>query len=213
MTVLSHPDEWLRVDRTPSPGSPALFVDRDGTLIENVPYLADPDHVRVIDGAVDTILEFRARGYAIIVVSNQSGIARGNCSVEQYRAVEERVQKLLGEGAADVVYACPFHPDGLVAFSRAHSSRKPAPGMLLDAARRFGIRLATSVIVGDSLVDMQAGANAGVGRLIHVLTGHGRTDAAAVSNFAATIDKAVETAVTIAKVDPTPPCQSMASRR
>lgn len=167
------------------PGSPALFLDRDGTVIENSPYLAEPEGVRVLPGARDAIAAFRAAGFAIIMVTNQSAVARGLCSAEQYRAVETRVLERLGPKYVDVVYACPFHPDGAGPFACEHAWRKPGAGMLLDAAERFGLNLARSWIVGDSLTDMQAGANAGARHLVHVATGHGEAERPAVESFAA----------------------------
>jgi D-glycero-D-manno-heptose 1,7-bisphosphate phosphatase len=178
---------WVRIDATPRRGGPALFLDRDGTLIENTPYLADPAGVRVIQGARETIAAFRAEGFAIIIVTNQSGVARGLCSPEQYRAVEARVLEQLGPGTVDAVYACPFHPAGQGEFAREHPWRKPDAGMLLDAAARFQLDLKRSVMVGDSLSDMRAGAKAGTGWLVHTLTGHGAAERPMVEAFAATL--------------------------
>lgn len=180
-------DAWVRIDALPRPGAPALFLDRDGTVIENRPYLADPEGVTLIPGARKAIAAFRATGYAVIMVTNQSGVARGLCSAEQYRAVEARVLERLGPGAVDAVYACPFHPDGQAPFARDHPWRKPGAGMLLDAAARFGLDLGRSVMVGDSLADIKAGANAGTGWLIHTLTGHGAAERAEVEAFAASL--------------------------
>lgn len=202
MMMQSHPEAWLRIDRVPKAGQPALFLDRDGTVIDNVPYLADPDRVSLIDGAVETLREFRARGYAIVIVTNQSGVARGLCSVAQYRAVEDRAQQVLADAAADLVYACPFHPDADGPFGIAHSSRKPEGGMLLDAARRFGIDLRGSIMVGDSLADVQAATASGIGRIIHVETGHGQAERAAVQAFAASAGIGLEYASSLARVRP-----------
>lgn len=178
-------DAWTSVFRPPRRDSPVLFLDRDGTVIENRPYLADPDGVNVIPGARETIADFRAAGYAIIMVTNQSGVARGLFGPEQYRAVEIRVVEALGADMIDVIYACPFHPDGKPPFAGEHAWRKPAPGMLLDAASRFGVDLNRSIMIGDSLCDIEAGANAGLPWLIHTLTGHGTTERPAVEAFSA----------------------------
>lgn len=176
--------DWLRIASTPRRGSPALFLDRDGTVIENVPYLADPAGVRLIAGAREAIAAFRAAGHAVILVTNQSGVARGLCSADQYRAVEARVLEFLGPDAIDLVYACPCHPAGEGMFACDHPWRKPEAGMLLDAAERFGIDLSRSLMTGDSLSDIQAGAKAGVAALVHVATGHGAAERAAVAAFA-----------------------------
>lgn len=159
-------------------GKSALFLDRDGTVIENTPYLNDPAQVSVIPGARETIAAFRAKGYAVVLVTNQSGVARGLVSPEQYRAVEAAVIAALGPGLVDATYACPFYPE--------HPWRKPEPGMLLAAAQDLLLTLAGSMMAGDALADMQAGAAAGVGALAHVRTGHGRKERAAVERWAGT---------------------------
>jgi D-glycero-D-manno-heptose 1,7-bisphosphate phosphatase len=177
-------DAWLRIDARPMATAPAVFLDRDGTIIENVPYLADPAGVIVLPGARETIAAYRAMGFAIVIVTNQSGVARGLFDAMAYRAVEARVLECLGPGLVDAVYACPFHPEGGGVFGADHPWRKPRPGMLRDAASRFGVDLARSVMIGDSLSDIQAGVAAGVDSAIHVLTGHGRRERPAVENYA-----------------------------
>lgn len=170
-------DDWvIRYGAGPGEGRPALFLDRDGTLIENVPFISDPDRVVPIPGVVELLSASRRAGYAVVVVTNQSGIARGLCSRDQYLAVEQRVQHLLGPGLVDAVYACPFHPDGLPPFGIAHDWRKPERGMLVAAQRDLGVDLATSIMVGDSVSDIEAGLAAGVASVAHVLTGHGRAE-------------------------------------
>ena len=180
---------WVRIETAPHRGAPALFLDRDGTVIENEPYLADPERVRLIPGARAAIGSFRAAGYAVIIVTNQSGIARGLCTPAQYRAVEARVLDELGAGLVDAVYACPFHPSGQAPFGGDHPWRKPGAGMLHDAATRFQLDLGRSLMVGDSLSDIQAGAAAGTGSLVHALTGHGAVERPAVEAFAAELKK------------------------
>lgn len=153
-------------------GKPVLFLDRDGTVIENMPYLDDPRRVAIIPGAKETITAFRSAGFAVILVTNQSGIARGYCSPERYRAVEAAVIAALGDGLVDATYVCPFFPE--------HPWRKPEAGMLLAAAKDHALALAGSIMVGDTLDDMKAGAAAGVATLVHVRTGHGRDQRGAV---------------------------------
>lgn len=202
MQFRDHPEEWLRVECRPDAGVPALFLDRDGTVIENVPYLNDASQVRLIEGATATIEAFRAAGFAIVIVTNQSGVARGICTPEQYAAVDRQVQSVLGRASADIVYACPFHPDGAGDYAIEHSSRKPEAGMIMDAARRFGLDIAASVMVGDSLSDIEAGARAGVGRVVHVLTGHGEAQRAAVERYAAGARVSLEYVRSLAEVRP-----------
>ena len=127
--------------------------------------LTIPLGVSLIPGVRESIAAFRTAGYAVIIVTNQSGLARGLVLPDQYRTVEAAVIEVLGSGLVDATYACPFHPE--------HRWRKPEPGMLLAAVRDHGLALADSIMVGDTLVDMMAGAEAGVARVVHVLTGHG----------------------------------------
>ena len=182
MTALASPADWvIRYAAPPAWSRPALFCDRDGTLIDNVPYLHDPARVRVLPGVADALAAWRARGFAVVVVTNQSGVARGLCSRDQFLAVEARVRALLGDGALDAVYAAPWHPDAAPPFGIAHAWRKPGDGMLRAAAADLRLDLSRSVIVGDSLSDLRAGEAAGLHRLVHVLTGHGRTERAAVT--------------------------------
>lgn len=158
-------------------GRPALFLDRDGTVIENFPYLKDPAQVALIPGAREAIARFVAAGYAIVIVTNQSGIARGLCSPTQYQAVESAVIDALLPATVHATYACPFYPD--------HPWRKPEPGMLLAAGRDLGLVLSKSVMVGDTLADVMAGAAAGVDVVAHVLTGHGESERTAVNAWVA----------------------------
>ena len=156
--------------------SPALVVDRDGTVIENKHYLADPDGVELIDGAALVLKQARESGYKIVVVSNQSGVARGYYSIDDVERVNARMLELLAaEGAAvDAVYYCPHHErEGRVKqFRVACNCRKPGGGMGEAAALDLGINLRESIVVGDSLADINLGRVFGA-RPILVRTGHG----------------------------------------
>jgi len=153
----------------------AVFVDRDGTLIEDFGYLGDPDGVREIRGAREGLHALREAGYAIVVVTNQSGVARGVFRESDFRAVMESTEHLLGP--FDAVYACFHLPEGTVApWNRECDCRKPLPGMILRAAEDLGIDLAASVGVGDSIRDIAAYRAAGV-RPFLVRTGNGRENA------------------------------------
>lgn len=149
---------------------PAVFFDRDGTLIVDADYLSDPEGVVLIPGAPESIRAARQAGWLAVVVTNQSGIGRGLYSEADYRAVDRRFQALLSaEGATvDAVLHCPHHP----AFTGACACRKPAPGMLLEAARRLGIDLGRSLMVGDKRSDLEAGAAVGAAPIL-VRTGYG----------------------------------------
>lgn len=177
MAVLPERGWATRHSQADLTGKPALFLDRDGTVIENVPYLDDPARIFLVPGAREAIAAFRASGHAVIIVTNQSGVARGLMSPERYHAVEAAMIEALGQGLVDATYACPFLD---------HPWRKPAPGMLLAAALDHGVVLAESTMIGDTLADLQAGAGAGVARVVHVLTGHGAVERAAVETWVGT---------------------------
>ena len=160
-------------DRTAAaPGRKAVFLDRDGVLNEGAP---DPDSgllesplqvadVRLLPGVPAALRELAGAGYALVCVSNQPAAAKGNATVEQLRAVHERVIELLAmEGVRlDVSLLCPHHPDGVVdGLSGPCACRKPAPGMLLDAADALYLDVGASWMLGDTDADMRAGDAAG----------------------------------------------------
>jgi D-glycero-D-manno-heptose 1,7-bisphosphate phosphatase len=144
---------------TTSAGRRALLVDRDGTVIVNEPYNADPLRVRLEPEVGSALLAVRDAGAAVVVVSNQSAVARGLCSQADVEATNDRVRELLGrEGAGlDAIYYCPHHPE----FDPPCSCRKPEPGLLVQAASDLGLDLAGSFTVGDAERDWEAGRRAG----------------------------------------------------
>jgi D-glycero-D-manno-heptose 1,7-bisphosphate phosphatase len=151
---------------------PALFLDRDGVLIDDVHYLSDPDGVHVLAGADALLRLASARGWSVVVITNQSGIARGFFDWPAYDAVTERMLAAFqARSAIDAIYANGYGPD-----QGAQAWRKPNPGMLVEAARDLNIDLGRSVLVGDRLSDLKAGLNAAVSTLVHVLTGHGKNE-------------------------------------
>ncbi len=142
----------------------AVFLDKDGTLVENVPYNVDPERIRLMPGALEGVAALHASGYRLIVVSNQSGVARGYFREEALRPVEARLRELLaGAGAQlDGFYYCPHAEEGVVApFKIACGCRKPLPGLLERAALDHGINLEASWMIGDILDDVEAGRRAG----------------------------------------------------
>jgi len=152
----------------------AIFFDRDGTLIRDPGYLTHPDQVELLDGTAEALKELRLLGYKMVVVSNQSGVARGILTEEMLGQVHERLQEVLSRDGAslDAIYYCPYHPDGSVAQYRQDSDwRKPRPGMLLAAAKDMDIDLTRSWMVGDNLRDTEAGRGAGC-RTILISTSH-----------------------------------------
>ena len=154
----------------------AVFLDRDGTLIEDTEYPSDPARVVLIEGAVDALRRLRAEGWLIVVVTNQSGIARGLITPEQYRQVADAfAEQLTAAGCRiDATCMCPHHP----AHSGPCGCRKPQPGMLLAAARALAIDPSRSFMVGDKVSDVRAGLAAGASSIL-VRTGYGlETEAA-----------------------------------
>ena len=142
---------------------PAVFLDRDGTLIEEVPYLCDPRQVRLLPGAAQAVRRLRQAGYATVVVTNQSGVGRGYFTDEEVRLCNEEMRRQLeAEGAyLDGVYSCPVAPVGKDRSVVEHPDRKPGPGMLLRAAADLELDLSRSWMVGDLISDVLAGSNAG----------------------------------------------------
>jgi D-glycero-D-manno-heptose 1,7-bisphosphate phosphatase len=150
---------------TPGPGRrrPAVFLDRDGTLVEEVPYLCDPARLVLLPGA-GALAALAAAGYALVVVTNQAGVARGRYDEAAVTAVHRRLEELLGAAGVrlEAVLYCPHHPEGTVpAYARACRDRKPGPGMLEAAARRLGLDLAASFLIGNSAADAGAAVAAG----------------------------------------------------
>lgn len=155
---------------------PAVFLDRDGTLNREVDYLSDPAEFELIPGVPAALRALSAAGYALVVVTNQSGVARGLLSLETLDAIHARMRRVLeAENVRlDGIESCPHHPAAGEPPLRANCTcRKPAPGMLLKAAQDLDLDLARSWMVGDSLRDLQAGEAAGT-RSILVRTGKGR---------------------------------------
>nr|WP_246350995.1 HAD family hydrolase [Deinobacterium chartae] len=151
------------------PGRPAVFLDKDGTLIEDVPYNVDPRRIRLMRGALEGLSALQRAGYALVVVTNQSGVARGLFAEEALGAVEARLRELLACAGVSLegFYACPHHPEGrLSAYALECACRKPRPGLLLRAAEELGLDLAASWMVGDILHDVEAGRRAGCRALL-----------------------------------------------
>jgi D-glycero-D-manno-heptose 1,7-bisphosphate phosphatase len=170
---------------------PALFLDRDGTLVEEVPYLHEPERVALLP-EVEALAGAAAAGFALVVVTNQAGVARGLYDEAAVAAVHRRLAGLLaGAGVRlDAVLHCPHHPEGAVpGYARACRCRKPGPGMLEAAAGRLGLDLAASFLVGNHPTDVGAAVAAGVTPLF-VTTGRaaGRPPPPGVAAFAGLAD-------------------------
>jgi D-glycero-D-manno-heptose 1,7-bisphosphate phosphatase len=143
----------------------AIFLDRDGTLMEEVDYCNDPDHVRVYPGAAHLLQKLRAAGWLAIVVTNQSGLSKGKITPAEYEAVNAELLRQLPD-SIDAVYFCPDHPE------RPTPRRKPGIGMLEEAAQEYGIDLSRCWMIGDKLIDVECGRRAGC-RTVLVRSGYG----------------------------------------
>ena len=169
---------WTQVLRPPPTGGrrSALFLDRDGTMVEEVEYLHRVEDVRWIFGAVGVVAEANRRGIAVVIATNQAGVGRGYFGWEAFAAVQEKIlHDLRAEGAfVDAVYACPYHGEAIAPYDHpSHPARKPDPGMLLGAAGDLSLDLSRSWMIGDRALDIEAGLRAGIAGALHVLSGHG----------------------------------------
>ncbi|MGH6945699.1 MAG: D-glycero-alpha-D-manno-heptose-1,7-bisphosphate 7-phosphatase [Kiloniellales bacterium] len=189
----SDPEEvgegiWVEVlppDRVPGfAGKPALFLDRDGVVVEDVGYLHRPGDLHLLSGAADLLARAAERGLPRVLVTNQSGIGRGLYDWSDFRLIQRAILEALEEAAPgagfDLVLACPFHAEAKPPYRHPnHPFRKPNPGMLLHAGRLFGLDLARSWIVGDRALDLAAGRAAGLagGLLIVGAADNGEQDA------------------------------------
>ena len=151
-------------------------MDRDGTIIEERHFLADPAEAVLIPGAWEAIRLLSEHGFFIVMVSNQSGVARGMFSEDAVRSVNDRVLKLLEDEGThiDATYYCPHHPHGVLPqYARVCQCRKPAPGMGRRAAAEHGIDLSQSYMIGDKPSDVAFGENCGMKQSFLVSTGYG----------------------------------------
>jgi D-glycero-D-manno-heptose 1,7-bisphosphate phosphatase len=142
----------------------AVLFDKDGTLLEDVPYNVDPARMRFAPGAREALTLLAARGLRLFVVSNQSGVALGRFAYDALGEMEAHLRRMFEACGVTLAgaYWCPHHPEGVVArYAHRCACRKPAPGMVLQAAREHGIDLAASWFVGDILDDIEAGTRAG----------------------------------------------------
>jgi D-glycero-D-manno-heptose 1,7-bisphosphate phosphatase len=143
---------------------PAAFLDRDGTIIRDVNHLVDPREIRLLPGAAAAIRRLNAAGLPVVIATNQSVVARGMTDEPGVVAINDEVVRRLARRGALVAFVeyCPHHPEGKVSrYRRRCHCRKPAPGMLLRAAEALSLDLSRSVVIGDSLADVEAGSAVG----------------------------------------------------
>lgn len=191
MLTADHPlnadGVWCEVLSKPAPGRPALFLDRDGAVVEETEYLCRAEDVVMIAGAAGAIGIANKSGVPVVMVTNQAGIGRGYYGWSDFRAVQSAiVSALAAEGARiDAVYACAHHPQGKASFAHPdHPARKPNPGMLLQAASDLALDLKRSWLVGDRAIDIEAAKRAGAAGAMLVATGHGEAERPLVSGLA-----------------------------
>jgi D-glycero-D-manno-heptose 1,7-bisphosphate phosphatase len=156
----------------------AVFLDRDGTINEEVNYLGDPNLLKLTPGAAKAIYQLNSHDIPVIVVTNQAGIARGYFNEAQMHLVHQALDLMLAQDNAkiDAYYFCPHHPTaGIGEYKTNCSCRKPEPGMLHQAAQDFHLDLSKSYLVGDKLTDIQAGNQAGC-QTVLVETGYGQEE-------------------------------------
>ncbi len=154
---------------------PCFFLDRDGVIVEEVNYLSTPEEIRLIPGSPRAIALLNRAGIPVVVVTNQAGVARGIFPEDRVGEIHRELDRLLASHGArvDRYEYCPHHPvEGIGPYKKDCPNRKPAPGMLLKAAREMDLDLARSFLVGDKVTDLQAGEAAGC-RTILVRTGYG----------------------------------------
>ncbi len=149
----------------------ALFLDRDGVIIKDVDYINSPKDVEIERGLIELLHNAYKFAWPVIIVTNQSGISRGFYSWKEFFAVNKKMIELIGK--PNPIYS--IYANSHIKLNSSNW-RKPNPFMLREAAKKFGIDLKKSIIVGDRISDLQAGIRSGVGNLIHVETGHGKKE-------------------------------------
>ena len=162
----------------------ALFIDRDGVLNEERGYVHTIEQFRFLPGVFDALALFSKAGYLLIVVTNQSGIARGYYTSQEMTKLHSYMLDALKSAGIhiDKVYFCPHHPEGVVEqYAVLCDCRKPNPGMLTRARRDLDLNMNASIIVGDKLTDIIAGKRAGIGHAVLVASGHAIDDNAKTS--------------------------------
>jgi D-glycero-D-manno-heptose 1,7-bisphosphate phosphatase len=159
--------------------APAVFLDRDGTLMRDVDYCGDPRDVHLFPGTPEALRKLKEGGYKLIIITNQSAIGRGYFNEAAYRSVEREVIRQVGEDVIDASYFCPHAPGDCC------ECRKPLPGMIWQAARDHHLEVTRSFLIGDKQSDMECGRNAGV-KTILVRTGYGQEVDSQLAEYVAT---------------------------
>lgn len=161
------------VTNTPASGK-AVFLDRDGVINIDTGYVSHSDDFEFIEGVIEACQKIKAKGYQLVVITNQSGIARGYFSEDEFMTLTEWMDWSLADKGVDLdgIYFCPHHPEkGIGDYKQACDCRKPRPGMINSAVKHLDIDLSQSFLVGDKVSDLKAGKTAGVATNILVRTG------------------------------------------
>jgi len=157
----------------------AVFLDRDGVMNVDTGYVSHSDDFQFIEGVIEACQKIKEKGYLLVVITNQSGIARGYFSEDEFMTLTEWMDWSLADKNVDLdgVYFCPHHPDkGIGDYKKACDCRKPQPGMIHSAVEHLDIDVSQSILVGDKISDINAGKNAGIATNILVRTGKEITD-------------------------------------
>ncbi len=150
-----------------------IFLDRDGVINKEVGYLSNPNNFEFMEGSFEALRILKQKGYLLIVITNQAGIARGFFTEETLKSIHDKMVKLLLQNniELDDIFYCPHHPD----FTGSCDCRKPKPGMILKAHLKYNVDLTNSYMVGDTLNDIKTGKAAGC-KTILVLSGYGKEE-------------------------------------
>ncbi|MFY9838069.1 MAG: HAD family hydrolase, partial [Xanthobacteraceae bacterium] len=162
---------WCQILARTARGRPALFLDRDGVVIEEAQYLSRAEDISIIPGATEIIAAANERGVPVAIITNQAGIGRGYYGWAEFKTVQDALIAALAAEGADInaVYACAHHPQAQGCFAHPdHPARKPNPGMLLQAGSDFGLDLRSSWLVGDKAIDVEAAKRAGIAGAMQV---------------------------------------------
>ncbi|KPJ69609.1 hypothetical protein AMJ44_03125 [candidate division WOR-1 bacterium DG_54_3] len=156
----------------------AVFLDRDGTIVEDVGYMNTPEQIKFIPGAIEAIKMLNEGGYKVVIISNQAGVARGLITEDMLQTIDKTLHKWILHGGAhlDGIYYCPHHPEhGVYPYKQVCECRKPHPGLIKRAHRDLNINLSQSYMIGDKASDVQAGKNAGT-KTVFVTSGRGKEE-------------------------------------
>jgi len=167
----------------------AVFLDRDGTIIEDTNYLNSPTKIKFLPGAIDAIRKINQSGFKTVIISNQAGVAKGKITPDELVLVDEAFIETISKekGRIDAGYYCPHHPD----FGSDCDCRKPKPGMILKAAKDYQIDLKQSYMIGDKDIDVECGQNAGT-KSIRILSNYELSSSLKPDYFAKDLKEAVE---------------------